>query len=388
MQLFARSTILDPMRDQLNTLPSDGETIAELRELYRAAEARAARLRLLSVSGGELAAATSDTIEEIIASCAVRLAFFVGCRNGNVTQDSILANDQTGIPIRAPGDKGEAVAWLLIEGLGSIDEVPDAEDRDAFRMELDQMGLAIDRIKRERERADLVAMLQQREKTLGHLLERIFTAQEEERRRVSHELHDGVAQTATALVRILESPVESSAIVSDGGDDPYDAAGGINPAEVARSLVSELRRVIAGLRPTLLDDLGLVPAIQALGEGLASEGYSVAQNLTPGTQRLSPLVETAVFRVAQEAVANIRKHAGDPCTVSIEAHFDQNPLILRIEDYGAGPSEETRKSANVAGNNVGIEVMKERMSAIGGTLDWGAGAKQGVFVEARFPAKI
>lgn len=370
------------MRDPLPTLPSDGESIAELRELYRAAEARAARLRLLSVSGSELAAATSETVDEIVESCAVRLAFFVGCRSGSVSYASTLSADQAGVPISAPGEAGETVAWLLIDGLDAIDDIPDAEDREAFRMEIDQMGLAIDRIKRERERADLVAMLQEREKTLGKLLDQIFTAQEEERRRVSHELHDGVAQTATALVRILESPADGSTRVT-----PQDETG-INPAEVARSLVSELRRVIAGLRPTLLDDLGLLPALQALGEGLAADGYSVTQSLYPGTARLSPLVETAVFRVAQEAVTNIRKHAGEPCAVSIEARFDADPLVLRIEDHGAGPSEETRNAGMQSGSNVGIEVMKERMAAIGGSLEWGAGSKRGVVVEARFPAEI
>ena len=370
------------MRDSLSSLPSDGETVAELRELYRAAEARAARLRLLSASARELAAATSETLDDVINRCAVRLAFFVGCRGGSVSHGARRPGDNVGIPIQAPGPDDKTLAWLVLEGLGSIDDIPDAEDREAFRMELDQMGLTIDRIKRERERADLVAKLQSREKTLATLLERIFTAQEEERRRVSHELHDGVAQTATALVRILESPVESAKLTN------APDKGGINPAEVARSLVSELRRVIAGLRPTLLDDLGLLPALQALGEGLAAEGYSVSQSLTEGSKRVSPLVETAVFRVAQEAVANIRKHAGEPCKVTIDARFDLDPLLLRIEDHGVGPSDETRKTGTLSGNNVGIEVMKERMSAIGGSLEWGAGPERGVIVEARFPAEI
>lgn len=374
--------MMSPMNDPMPTLPSDGETIAELRELYRAAEARAARLRLLSVSGRELAAATSETLDEIVQSCATRLAFFVGCRSGAVLQKGTCPTDQAGIAITAPGDEGEKVAWLLIDGLGAIEDIADAEDREAFRMEIDQMGLAIDRIKRERERADLVAMLQEREKMLGKLLERIFTAQEEERRRVSHELHDGVAQTATALVRILESPFDApvQGTLQDGA--------AINPTEVARTLVSELRRVIAGLRPTLLDDLGLLPALQALGEGLTADGYCVTQSLTPGTARLAPLVETAVFRVAQEAVTNIRKHAGKPCAVTIEARFDVAPCVLRIEDQGGGPSEEIGNAGNPAGSNVGIEVMKERMAAIGGSLEWGSNVTSGVFVEARFPAEI
>lgn len=371
------------MQDQLPVLPSDGETIAELRELYRAAESRAARLRLLSVSARELAEATSISLDVSVDRCAQRLAFFVGCRSGKVLHCATPpAKTQSPgsdtIPIKAPGGQNAPIAWLIIDGFGGVDAIRDEEDRDVFRMELDLIGLTIDRITKERERAGLVAKLQEREKTLGKLLEQIFTAQEEERRRVSHELHDGVAQTATALVRILESPGAGK----DGDEDS------IKPAEVARSLVSELRRVIAGLRPTLLDDLGLVPALQALAESLEGEGYEVSQILTRSDLRLSPLVETAVFRVAQEAVTNIRKHAGGPCDVTVEALFDTDPLILRIEDNGSGPSEETRKSGTRAGNNVGIEVMKERMAAIGGSLDWGAGPECGVYVEARFPAQF
>ncbi|UAB77645.1 histidine kinase [Erythrobacter sp. SCSIO 43205] len=369
------------MPDTLSTLPSDGETIAELRELYRAAEARSARLRLLSVSGRELAAATSDTLDEIVKRCAMRLAFFVGCRAASVREAEKLEKGEAGIPIQAPGEEDVTLAWLVVDGLERLADISDPEDREAFRMELEQMGLAIDRIRRERERADLVSALQSREKTLAMLLERIFTAQEEERRRVSHELHDGVAQTATALVRILDNPAQRAKLTDDADE------GAINPADVARSLVSELRRVIAGLRPTMLDDLGLLPALQALGEGLEADGYRVTQTLVASPKRLSPLVETAVFRVAQEAVANIRKHAGAPCDVLIEARFDTDPLTLRIEDHGEGPSEETRKAGAQSGNNVGIEVMKERMSAIGGTLEWGAGAERGVFVEARLPAE-
>ncbi|WP_298303715.1 histidine kinase [uncultured Erythrobacter sp.] len=366
------------MRDTLPLLPSDGETIAELRELYRAAESRAARLRLLSVSARELAEANSLTLDEVIERCAQRLAFFVGCRSAVVLQVEAQASNENAIPITAAGDDSKAIAWLVVDGLSGIDAIPDEEDRDAFRMELDQLGLTIDRITKDRERGELLSKLQEREQTLGMLLDQIFTAQEEERRRVSHELHDGVAQTATALVRILESP----AVVAGQVD------GGVNPAEVARSLVAELRRVIAGLRPTLLDDLGLISALQALAENLAAEGYSVTQEFSQGDQRLAPVVETAIFRVAQEAVANIRKHAGGPCNVTLVARLDTDPLLLMIEDEGVGPSDETKITGMLSGNSVGIEVMKERMASIGGSLDWGAGDESGVFVKASFPAQF
>ncbi|KEO89872.1 hypothetical protein EH32_02480 [Erythrobacter litoralis] len=350
-------------------LASDGETIAELRELYRAAEARAARLRLLSASGRELAEADTASLEAVIQRCAERLAWFTGSGSAFV----MSADNAEGIAIRAPGPGGAVIAKLAIPGLDGLEAIPDPEDREAFRMQLEMMGSTIDRIERERERAELLRALQERERRLALLLEKVFTAQEEERRRVSHELHDGVAQTATALVRLLER-AESAGL-----------AAGPAPKEIARSLVAELRRVIAGLRPTLLDDLGLAAALQSLGDGLEQEGFEVRLALGDADARLGPLTETALFRVAQEAVSNIHKHAGGPCRVTIEARLGDDPVVLRIADQGRGPSSATRDHGAFSGHNVGIDVMRERMAALGGTVDWRGEAGHGVSVEARLP---
>ena len=350
--------------------PKDGETIAELRELYRAAEARAARLRLLSVSGRELAEANPVSLDAALQRCAERLAFFVGCHSGRVVLEAV----SEGIAIEAPGKGAGTLGAIVIDGLGSLDAIPDAEDREAFRMHLDLMGTTIDRLQKESERAELLARLQERERSLAILLERLFTAQEEERLRVSQELHDGVAQTATALVRLLE-----------GAETARQTTLADAPKDVARGLDTEIRRVIAGLRPTLLDDLGFAAALQSLAEGLEAEGFRVALEISGSGAHLSSLAEIALFRVAQEAVTNIHKHAGGPCDVVIRADLDADPLVLSIVDFGAGPSSLTRASGGSPGHNVGIAVMKERMTAIGGSLDWGPGAKGGVGVEARLP---
>ncbi|AOL22764.1 two-component sensor histidine kinase [Erythrobacter litoralis] len=360
---------LAAMSNRPFALASDGETIAELRELYRAAEARAARLRLLSASGRELAEADTASLEAVIQRCAERLAWFTGSGSAFV----MSADNAEGIAIRAPGPGGAVIAKLAIPGLDGLEAIPDPEDREAFRMQLEMMGSTIDRIERERERAELLRALQERERRLALLLEKVFTAQEEERRRVSHELHDGVAQTATALVRLLER-AESAGL-----------AAGPAPKEIARSLVAELRRVIAGLRPTLLDDLGLAAALQSLGDGLEQEGFEVRLALGDADARLGPLTETALFRVAQEAVSNIHKHAGGPCRVTIEARLGDDPVVLRIADQGRGPSSATRDHGAFSGHNVGIDVMRERMAALGGTVDWRGEAGHGVSVEARLP---
>ncbi|MEM7779325.1 MAG: histidine kinase [Pseudomonadota bacterium] len=372
----------EAVSNDLSILPSDTETIAELRELYRAAEARAARMRLLSVSARDLATSDPSSLDQALEACCNRLAFFLGQRAASLN----TGERASGLEVHSPGQSREVIARIELDGVASLDEIADREDRETVSMLLDLIGTTLDRIGAENERACLLDTLREREKNLEFLVDRIFTAQEEERRRVSHELHDGVAQTATALARMLEG-IEVTRADEVGSDAQDDS---MHPATIARGLVSELRRVIAGLRPTLLDDLGLVPALQSLSEQLSSEGFDVTVVIEADEARLPALVETALFRVAQEAVANIRKHSGGPCKVTLEARLKEGSgkRFLRIRDHGVGPSEKTRSSKPGDGNNLGVEVMKERMAAIGGNLDWRAAEPRGVLVRACLPESL
>ncbi|MEY4239150.1 MAG: hypothetical protein RL339_1751, partial [Pseudomonadota bacterium] len=127
-------------------LAPEVETVAELRELYRAAEARAARLRLLSTNGRQLAMAEAGTLEAILQGCADRLGYFLGRRGG-----AVRMNVGEGLPIPAPGSDGGIAGTLAIEGLTRLDDVADAEDREAGRLQLEMIGATIDRIERQRE---------------------------------------------------------------------------------------------------------------------------------------------------------------------------------------------------------------------------------------------
>lgn len=368
---------MQAMRGELPDLDLKIDTIAELRELYRAAEARAARLRLLSSSGQELAQADASTIDAVLARCAERLAFFTGHRSAAIARGN---RGGEGIAIVAPGPDRACVGRIAIAGLPAVEAIEDLEDREAFRMHLELMGSTIDRIERDEERAGLLARLREREQRLAQLVGRMFSAQEDERRRVSQDLHDGVAQTATALARLLEG-------AGGAGTRALPAGERARLAAIARDLVTELRAVIGGLRPTLLDDLGLEAALQALAEGLESDGFAVVFRVEGETARLPAHVETALFRVAQEAVSNIRKHAGGPCDVMIELTLpeDGRPGFLRIADHGTGAAgcAPAGPGASGPGHHVGIDVMRERMTAIGGALEWSAGVEGGVTLTAR-----
>lgn len=353
-------------------LPADIETVAELRELYRQAESRAARLRLLSASGHSLALADAQTIWPVLQDCGERLAYFLGHARAEVGRDG------PGLPIPQPGQAGATVGRIAIGSLSGLEQIADSEDREAVRLLIELMGVTLDRINREDERSGILEALREREQRLEWLVGSIFSAQEDERRRVSHELHDGVAQTATALLRLLEGS-------SSAGAADLPGAERTRLAGFARDLVRELRAIIGGLRPTLLDDLGLEAALRSLGEGLEQDGFVVAVSLPDAAAHWPPHVESALFRVAQEAVANIRKHSGGACrvTIALDRGGAEAPSRLLICDFGCGPIKSST-AAHSPGSMVGIDVMRERMAAIGGQLDW-RGGPDGVTVIATLP---
>lgn len=342
------------MAAALPDMPEQLETVAELRQLYRAAEARAARLRLLSRNGRDLAEAQAATVDAVLEQVATRLAHFLGRPSAEVVRGPEPAS---GLSLPSPGERGLRLGHVLIDGLSSVDDIADAEDREVVALQLEQMALAIDRI--------------EREQRLEYVIGRLFSAQEEERQRVSHELHDGVAQTATALVRMLDGAGESNKRL----------------AEIGRGLVRELRNVIGGLRPPQLDDLGLEAALRTLAEELRSGAYDVDVRIGTGALRWPPHGETALYRVAQEALINVRKHAGGPCRVEVtlETVPERRTHRLTVRDVGTGCARDPRRQAGDRGSEIGIHVMRERMAALGGTLHWSSAPGRGTTVVAELP---
>ncbi|MEO1188336.1 MAG: ATP-binding protein [Pseudomonadota bacterium] len=336
---------------------SPPETIAELRDLYRSAEARAARLRILVDTGRDLASATSETLENVLQSSAKRAAYLAGYKGASIHYHGT----DTGTPLRALGADGRQVGTLVLEGSPPANQM-DREDAEAFQLLCHLIATAIDRAERERR--------------LEHVVSSLFSAQEDERRRVSQDLHDGVAQTASAIFRRLELRSEKNK-AADAED--------LELADMARGLVKELRQVIAGLRPTMLDDLGLAPALEALAQGLQMEGFQV--NFSARDEGPWPdMIATAFYRVGQEALTNVRKHAGGPCRVEISLFSDpaDDSRRLIIKDHGQG-LPENMASENARGDHLGLQVMQERMMAIGGSITIKNGDKGGVIVDAALP---
>lgn len=335
--------------DSRGSLLSGPDTVGELRALYRAAEARAARLRLLIEAGRDLAATNSESLDAILAIAARNAALFAGHIDGAV----VIGAETAGLPLVAPGGDGHVVGTLVLTSGGGDRRPLDGDDDEALTMLCRLMATAIDRVQREEERERLLGLLQERERRLEAVVASLFSAQEEERARVSRDLHDGVAQTAGALFRQLEAERSGAA--------PETVA---RLTTMAQGLVRELRAAIGNLRPTVLDDLGLVAAVASLAEALSRDGHRVELTAT-GPERWPPVLETAFYRVAQEAIINIRKHAGRACRVHIEICGE--PEIgrwkLAVTDWGLGMKHG---SPSAFGDGIGLAVMRERMTVLGG----------------------
>jgi signal transduction histidine kinase len=203
------------------------------------------------------------------------------------------------------------------------------------------------------------ALLQQR------LLHSVIQAQENERRRIARELHDDIGQSLTALVLVL-------GVIQDALPQRATRERQIleDATALAENMMTGLRRVIADLRPPVLDDLGLVPALRRLGNDLyerASVPVTVQADESPG--RLPPEVEITLFRVAQEALTNIGKHAH-----AAHAHIllRRNPasVVLQITDDGQGlpPGAAPWDAVQKSGIHFGLLGIQERVALLNGVF--------------------
>jgi signal transduction histidine kinase len=152
-----------------------------------------------------------------------------------------------------------------------------------------------------------------------------------------------------------------------------------------RATVSDARRVIANLRPTVLDDLGLAAAVSLEVERLSKEGYHVDYDERLGNERLPGEMEIALFRVTQEALTNMRKHAGTKW-VSIELGRRNGEVHLEVRDRGRGFDPAALETLGGGpGERVGLEGMRERISMLGGQLEIQSRPDDGTSIAANIP---
>lgn len=224
----------------------------------------------------------------------------------------------------------------------------------------------------------LYGQLAEREEARSRLLRQVITAQEDERKRLARELHDETCQTISALTMRLETAVKQ---LPPGADHA--------PLHDARALavrtLDELHRLIYDLRPSVLDDLGLWPAIEWYATRmLKAKGVSVRCEFTDVDRRLPPLVETALFRAVQEAISNIAKHA-EADQALIQGTIRGGRLIIEIEDDGKGFDPSVLRRPTDRGHGWGLLGITERVEALDGTVTLDSAPGQGARLEFSVP---
>jgi signal transduction histidine kinase len=194
---------------------------------------------------------------------------------------------------------------------------------------------------------------------------RLMRAQDDERRRIAQMLHETSAQDLAALKMHLARLHRTAAGLSTA-----DRAVLTESIELAERSMSGIRTLSYLLYPPLLDETGLLPALRWYAAGFAERsGIEVALDLPSTFERLPQDVETTLFRVVQEALINIHRHADSP-TAWIRLRIDDQRLTLEVEDHGRGmPSDlVARLPTGEGAMGVGVPGMRERLQQLGGTL--------------------
>jgi len=220
---------------------------------------------------------------------------------------------------------------------------------------------------------DRTAVQRQR---LREVNQRALAAAEDERMRIARELHDGTAQTLAALrvrlklARKLQDPVKQTELLEE-------------ISEEISAAIEEVRRMARGLRPPALDMLGLAPAIESRARAIAEAGGLRLELAVQDQERLlSPETELAVYRIVQESLSNVVRHAGAE-TVFVGLERDDGTLEIIIRDDGRGFDLE--HTLDDSGRGLGLFGMQERASYFGGTVDIDTTPGRGTQVSVRIP---
>jgi signal transduction histidine kinase len=312
--------------------------------------------------------ATSEALTETLALLAGRL------RLAYAGIEAVAADGESlEVSVGARGGRSLVTVDLVAAGtrLGAL-HLEAAADRDAFgrgdRRLLEDVGAQVGTV--------VQAVLANRE--LKRSRQQIVTAREEERRRLRRDLHDGLGPSLATMALRLESAQD---LIATDPAQATEAVAGL--ADLARDEITEVRRLVDGLRPAALDQLGLVSALRQRAElheltsgvGTVVWGVDADEDVEP----LPAAVEVAAYRIALEAVTNAVRHSGARgCTVSL--HREDQELVLHVRDDGHGLVGDRS-------TGVGLGSMRERAEELGGTFAV-TSEGSGTLVAVRLPLTV
>ncbi len=249
------------------------------------------------------------------------------------------------------GELGEALERMRLDLKRSMEQAEQARNELETRVEA-----------RTREIGQLNRELRAREALRAQLLQKVIVAQEEERRRIARELHDETAQVASVLAAGLDRAGHAL--------PPGAARAALEQAQnLAQRIIAGIHRLAFDLRPSVLDDLGLFPAIRWYAmRDLAPRGVEVHCEFDESDERRLPLeVETSLFRAAQEAISNIARHAQAE-TVLIQCMRGAGAVTIEIEDDGRG-FDLPSAGLSDGGRGLGLAGIRERLDLLGGRAE-------------------
>ncbi|MBU0704992.1 MAG: GAF domain-containing protein [Chloroflexi bacterium] len=268
--------------------------------------------------------------------------------------------------------KKQTVGILNLAWGGPDDISPLAEKLDPLAAVGQQLGVAI-------ENARLWEELVQKEILRGQLLRKVITAQEDERKRIARDLHDRTGQALTSLLIGLRAMEKSNSL------DQVQALTTDLKLVVALAL-DEVHSLALELRPSVLDDLGLVPALTRYAQSCPVRlGFQV-DFVTSGMndQRLPPEVETTLYRITQEALTNVARHA-DANQVSVLLQRRRGTIILVIEDDGEGFDVAQVMASLEKQDRLGLYGVEERASLVGGKMIVESSPNTGTTITVEIP---
>ncbi len=263
--------------------------------------------------------------------------------------------------------------------VASIDEerIPDSSEMNFIKTMAERAKIGITK-------ARLFEQVSESRKRLQVLSNKLVEIQEQERRTLARELHDEIGQSLTSLNLNLDFITRSlndchgiSEVLQNDLQQHLQSA-----SSTTVQLLDRVRKISLDLRPTMLDDLGLLPALFVLFDGFSSQTKIQIQFKHSGVERrFRSNIETAAFRIIQEALTNVAKHS-ETMSVSVRLWADHSFLRLQVEDDGIGFNPNISFQLK---QTSGLSGMNERAAACGGILEIESEPGQGVRISAEFP---
>lgn len=365
--------------------PHDPASALAIRTQYRQSQSRAARLRLLVDTGQELTQLPPEAMRQRVLqrACAfvamdhglllewnsdnvVTITASHGSKERLNSMDKVADTLAVGpqwldcpqarlpsvlmLPLRG-ADEGAFGTLLLANSVGI--NAPDNEDIESLQLLATLLAAHL-------ENNRLLEALVARERTMSELVHQLFTAQEDERKRMAYDLHDGLAQTLAGLHQRLQG------FAGRCPDLPEPMSADLQAIlNLAQHCVGEGRQLISGLRPTVLDDFGLLQAVDKEADRLREAGIAVHWS-SRSMVRLPSHLEIGLFRIAQEGINNVLKHSGAG-SVQLALDISDSNVSLLLEDNGRGFVTDQRSDGSGV-QKLGLVAMQERASLMGGRL--------------------